>query len=175
MATRQTEPAGPVPGGQAEAIVAGGCFWGVQHLLRELEGVLHTEVGYTGGELEGPGYEQVCSGRTGHAEAVRVLYDPERVSYAEVLEHFFRLHDPTTVDRQHNDRGPQYRSSIFVADEAEARIAREVIARVEASGLHDDPVVTRLEPRGTFWLAEPFHQDYLVKNPGGYNCHFLRG
>ena len=162
-------------GGKTEtAVVAGGCFWGAEHLLRELDGVLDTEVGYTGGTTEHPTYEQVCTGKTGHAEAVRVVFDPSVVSYADVLHYFFRLHDPTTKNRQHNDVGTQYRSAIFVSSEAQRRIAEQVRAEVDASGKWKRPVVTEIVPAGPFWPAEGYHQDYLEKHPDGYNCHFLR-
>ena len=157
-----------------EAILAGGCFWGVEHLLRELDGVVETEVGYTGGTTDEPSYREVCSGRTGHAEAVRVVFDPRRVSYEDVLRHFFRLHDPTTPNRQHNDVGTQYRSAIFVRDDAQREAAERIAAEVERSGMWDGRVVTEISPAGRFWPAEEYHQDYLVKNPGGYNCHILR-
>lgn len=156
------------------AVVAGGCFWGVEHLMRKLPGVVDTEVGYAGGHTERPTYRQVCTGRTGHAEAVKVIFDPEVVSYAEVLRYFFRLHDPTTRNRQHNDVGTQYRSAIFYLDEEQRRIAEEVKAEVDASGAWPRPVVTEIAPAGTFWPAEEEHQDYLEKHPNGYNCHFLR-
>ena len=175
--------AGLVPAGVAKArgeahtetaILAGGCFWGVEHLMRELDGVLDTEAGYTGGTTEDPTYEQVCTGRTGHAEAVRVVFDPEVVSYEEVLRYFFRLHDPTTKNRQHNDIGTQYRSAIFYTSEAQHRTAERVRAEVDRSGKWKRPVVTELTPAGPFYAAEACHQDYLEKHPNGYNCHFLR-
>jgi peptide methionine sulfoxide reductase msrA/msrB len=156
------------------AIVAGGCFWGAEHLLKELDGVLETEVGYIGGTVDNPTYRQVVTGTTGHAESVKVTYDPARVSYEEVLAYFFRLHDPTTKNRQHNDIGPQYRSAIFVHDETERAKAEQVRAAEDASGRWKRPVVTTIEDAGTFWSAEEYHQDYLDKNPGGYSCHFLR-
>ena len=156
------------------AIVAGGCFWGVEHLLRQLPGVLSTDVGYTGGTTKNPTYEQVCTGRTGHAEAVRVVFDPAVVSYEEVLRYFFRLHDPTTKNRQHNDRGTKYRSAIFYLDERQHEIAERVRAEVDRSGKWKRPVVTEIVPASTFWKAEAYHQDYLEKHPDGYNCHFLR-
>lgn len=157
------------------AILAGGCFWGVEHILRKVPGVLDTEVGYTGGWLERPRYEDTHDGKSGHAEAVKVTFDPAKLSYAELLEKwFFRLHDPTTVDRQGNDVGSQYRSAIFVADEKQRSVAESVKARVGASGKWKKPVVTRVVPAGEWWPAEAYHQDYLVKNPGGYTCHYLR-
>jgi len=154
--------------------LAGGCFWGVEHLLRELPGVIDTQVGYTGGAKQNPTYEDVCSGRTGHAEAVQVTFDPTRVTYEEILRYFFRLHDPTTLNRQHNDIGSQYRSAIFYHDEEQREIAERVREEVDRSGQWEDPVVTEIVPATEFYDAEAYHQDYLVKHPGGYNCHFLR-
>jgi len=165
-------PAGEVS--TETAIVAGGCFWGVEHLMRELEGVVSTEVGYTGGTAPNPTYKQVCTGRTGHAEAVRVVFDPSIVSYEKVLRYFFRLHDPTTKNRQHNDRGTQYRSAIFYLDEKQHAVAERVRSEVDRSGQWKRPVVTEIVPASTFWKAEEYHQDYLEKHPDGYNCHFLR-
>ena len=156
------------------AVLAGGCFWGVEHLIRELDGVLITDVGYTGGSTSEPGYRDVVTGSTGHAEAVRIEFDPRVISYQEILEFFFRMHDPTTLNQQHNDVGTQYRSAIFVQDESQREAAKRVIAGVDASGFWDSPVVTTIEPAGAFTRAEDYHQDYLVKNPGGYNCHFVR-
>ncbi len=156
------------------AIVAGGCFWGVEHLMRELNGVVSTDVGYTGGTTANPTYKQVCTGTTGHAEAVRVVFDPAVVSYEELLRYFFRLHDPTTRNRQHNDRGTQYRSAIFYLDDHQREIAEKVRAEVDRSGKWQRPVVTEIVPASTFWKAEEYHQDYLEKHPDGYNCHYLR-
>ena len=156
------------------AVLAGGCFWGVEHLIGELDGVLATDVGYTGGATVEPGYQEVVTGHTGHAEAVRIEFDPRVISYEEILEFFFRMHDPTTLNRQHNDVGTQYRSAIFVQDESQRAVAKRVIGEVDASGFWESPVVTTIEPAGAFTRAEDYHQDYLVKNPGGYNCHFVR-
>jgi peptide methionine sulfoxide reductase msrA/msrB len=157
------------------AIVAGGCFWGMEELLREIPGVLETEVGYTGGTTAAPTYRDVKTGGTGHAEAVRIVFDPKTLSYADLLEKwFFRMHDPTTVNRQGNDVGTQYRSAIFVTSPAQRQVAEEVIARVNRSGEWKRPVVTQIVEAGTFTSAEDYHQKYLVKNPGGYTCHFLR-
>jgi len=156
------------------AIVAGGCFWGVEHLMRELPGVVSTEAGYTGGTTPKPTYEQVCTGRTGHAEAVRVVFDPAVVGYDEVLRYFFRLHDPTTRNRQHGDVGTQYRSAIFYLNDRQREIAERVRSEVDASGKRPRLVVTEIAPASTFWKAEEYHQDYLGKHPNGYNCHFLR-
>ena len=156
------------------AILAGGCFWGMQDLFRKLPGVITTRVGYAGGTTENPTYREVCTGRTGHAEALEVVFDPAQVSYREILELFFQIHDPTTKDRQGNDVGSQYRSAILVADETHERVARETIADVEASGLWPGPVVTEIAKAGPFWQAEPEHQDYLQRYPHGYTCHFPR-
>jgi peptide methionine sulfoxide reductase msrA/msrB len=156
------------------AIVAAGCFWGVEHLFKELPGVVNTEVGYTGGTTSHPTYKQVCRGDTGHAEAVRIVFDPSKVSYEQVLHYFFRLHDPTTLNRQHNDVGSQYRSAIFYVDEQQREIAEKVKAEVHRSGRWKKPVVTQIVPAGPFWKAEEYHQDYLDKNPGGYMCHVLQ-
>ncbi len=155
------------------AVVAAGCFWGVEHLFKELDGVIDTEVGFTGGTTDHPTYKEVCRGDTGHAEAVRIVFDPTRVSYEEVLHYFFRLHDPTTVNRQHNDVGTQYRSAIFYENEEQHRIAERVKEEMDRSGRWKKPVVTEIVPAGRFWKAEAYHQDYLDKNPGGYMCHVL--
>jgi methionine-S-sulfoxide reductase len=157
------------------AILAGGCFWGMEHVLRQAPGILAIEVGYAGGRSTEVGYEEVSDGATGHAESVRVVFDPTQVSYEELLAHwYFRGHDPTTVDRQNNDVGSQYRSEIFTTTPAQAAIARRVIARVDRNGAWRRPVVTRVEPATTFVRAEAYHQDYLIKHPDGYNDHFLR-
>jgi peptide methionine sulfoxide reductase msrA/msrB len=157
------------------AVLAGGCFWGMEELLRKIPGVLETDVGYTGGTTANPNYEQVHDGTTGHAEAVRIVFDPKVISYADLLEKwFFRMHDPTTKNRQGNDVGTQYRSAIFVTDDTQRKTAEEVIKRVDASHKWPSPVVTQIVAAGSFTLAEGYHQDYLVKNPGGYTCHFLR-
>ncbi len=161
--------------GLATAILAGGCFWGMEHILRQVPGVVDTEVGYTGGSTPAPTYEAVKTGRTGHAEAVRVIFDPTRLAYATLLEEwFFRMHDPTTLDRQGNDRGTQYRSAIFVLDPEQRRVAEAVRARVGASGRFPRPIVTEIVDAGPFTPAEAYHQDYLERNPGGYTCHYLR-
>jgi peptide methionine sulfoxide reductase msrA/msrB len=147
----------------------------MEDLIRGIPGVIETEVGYAGGETKDPTYAVVKTGRTGHAESVRVVFDPTRLSYAELLENwFFRMHDPTTVDRQGNDRGSQYRSAIFYADAMQREVAEAVIARVDASGRWPAPVVTQVVAAGEFTPAEDYHQDYLEKHPGGYSCHFMR-
>lgn len=156
------------------AILAGGCFWGVEDLFRKLPGVVGTEVGYTGGRTRNATYKDVKSGTTGHAEAIRINFDPARISYRQLLEFLFQIHDPTTLDRQGNDVGSQYRSAIFYLDEEQQRDAKAVIAAVEASGKWSGKVVTTVEPAGEWWTAEEYHQDYLVKYPDGYTCHFIR-
>lgn len=150
-----------------KAVVAGGCFWGLEDLLRQIPGVIDTEAGYCGGKSENPTYEF----HPGHAEAVELTYDPAVISYREILDHFFRYHNPTTLNRQGNDVGSSYRSAIFYADESERQEAEAMIAIVNESERWPDPVVTTLEPLTRFWPAEGYHQDYLVKNPGGYTCH----
>lgn len=157
-----------------QAFLAGGCFWGVEELIRKVPGVVETEVGYTGGASDNPVYEKVKTGSTGHAEAVRISYDPSKISYEGVLELFFKLHDPTTMNRQGNDLGTQYRSAIFVMNSDERALAEKIIARENASGRWKRPVVTLIENLKTFYPAEAYHQDYLQKNPGGYNCHYWR-
>lgn len=157
-----------------EAILAGGCFWGVEELLRKLKGVLQTEVGYTGGATLRPTYNDVKTGTTGHAEAIRVVFDPSQISYEDILKYFFRLHDPTTVNRQGNDRGTQYRSAIFYNSPEQKETAERVITEVDRSKKWKNPVVTAVVPASEFYPAEEYHQDYLQKNPGGYTCHFLR-
>lgn len=156
------------------AILAGGCFWGVEDLIRKLPGVTDTQVGYTGGGVPSPKYHDLKGGTSGHAEAVKITFDPSRVSYEEILGYFFRLHDPTTRNRQGNDIGSQYRSAIFYLDEEQRRVAERVKAEVDASGRWPAPVVTEIVAAATFWDAEEYHQDYLVKNPNGYTCHYLR-
>jgi methionine-S-sulfoxide reductase len=156
------------------AVLAGGCFWGVEELLRKLPGVISTEVGYTGGALPHPTYEVMTTGKTGHAESVRVVFDPRKLSYGDLLRYFFRLHDPTTPNRQGNDRGTQYRSVIFYASPQQKQIAEDVIEEVNRSGKWSAPVVTEVAPASTWYPAEEYHQDYLQKHPNGYTCHYLR-
>ncbi len=156
------------------ATLAGGCFWGVEELLREYPGVIKTRVGYTGGATSNPRYEDVKTGRTGHAEAIEIVFDPSRLSFEDLLLYFFRLHDPTTLNRQGNDRGTQYRSAIFYHDESQRLTAEAVKTKVDASGKWPKPVVTDIVPASPFYAAEDYHQKYLVKNPGGYTCHFVR-
>lgn len=151
----------------ATAIFAAGCFWGVEEAFRRVPGVTATAVGYAGGTAPHPTYEQVCGGTTGHAEAVRVEYDPSQVSYDELLEVFWRCHDPTQVDRQGPDIGEQYRSMIFTDDAEQEAAARESKARLAASGRHARPIATRIEPAGDFWLAEDYHQQFFAKRAHG--------
>jgi peptide methionine sulfoxide reductase msrA/msrB len=172
--SEEGDASGQGSGRRQVALLAGGCFWGVEDILRGVPGVLDTEVGYTGGSTPHATYAQVKRGTTGHAEAIRVVFDPERLPYARLLEIFFRLHDPTTRNRQGNDVGTQYRSAIFTLDEEQRRTAHEVKARVEASGKWKRPIVTEIVAASDFWPAEEYHQDYLRKNPGGYTCHYLR-
>jgi peptide methionine sulfoxide reductase msrA/msrB len=158
-----------------EAVLAGGCFWGMEELLRKIPGVIDTEVGYAGGTTDHPSYEMVKTGMTGHAESVRILFDPQKLSYADLLEKwFFKMHDPTTLNRQGNDTGTQYRSAIFFTTPQQKKVAEEVKARVEASGKWKRPIVTQVIQAGPFTKAEDYHQDYLQKHPGGYSCHFMR-
>ena len=153
-----------------KAILAGGCFWGVQDLVRKLDGVISTRVGYTGGDTPNATYRNHGS----HAEAIEILFDPERISYRDLLEFFFQIHDPTTKNRQGNDVGGSYRSAIYYVDDEQRRIAEDTIADVDASGLWPGKVVTDVAPAGSFWEAEPEHQDYLERYPNGYTCHFVR-
>lgn len=156
------------------ATFAGGCFWGMEDILRDIPGVLDTEVGYTGGQTQSATYEIVHDGQSGHAEAVRVVFDPTKISYEELLGYFFRMHDPTTENRQGNDRGTQYRSAIFYNSDEQRKTAERVKGMVNQSGKWKDPVVTQIVPAGDFYRAEDYHQDYLVKHPNGYTCHYLR-
>ena len=155
---------------EERAVLAGGCFWGVQDLFRRYEGVLSTRVGYTGGKTPNATYRNHGT----HAEAIEIIFDPARISYRQILEFFFQIHDPTTRNRQGHDVGASYRSAIFYTIDEQRRIAEDTIADVDASGLWPDKVVTEVVPASDFWEAEPEHQDYLERNPGGYTCHFVR-
>jgi methionine-S-sulfoxide reductase len=157
------------------AVLAGGCFWGVEDILRGVPGVIDTDVGYTGGWLENPTYDDTHDSKSGHAEAIRVTFDPSVLSYEDLLEQwFFKLHDPTTLNRQGNDTGSQYRSAIFYFDDRQKEIAEKVKASVDKSGKWKKPVVTEITKATEWYPAEDYHQDYLVKHPGGYTCHYLR-
>jgi len=152
------------------AVLAGGCFWGMQDLIRRRPGVISTRVGYTGGDVPNATYRNHGT----HAEGIEIIFDPARTSYRDLLEWFFQIHDPTTLNRQGNDRGLSYRSAIYYVDERQKQVALDAIADVEASGLWPGKVVTEVEPVGPFWEAEPEHQDYLERIPNGYTCHFPR-
>ncbi|MCR4314557.1 MAG: peptide-methionine (S)-S-oxide reductase MsrA [Candidatus Uhrbacteria bacterium] len=154
-----------------QIVLAGGCFWGLENLIRQQPGVLDTEVGYTGGTTENPTYENHLD----HAEAVQITFDADKTDFKHLLDFFFQVHDPTTLNRQGNDVGTSYRSTIFFANEEEKRIGQEMIDIVNKSGRWKSPVVTTLEPLTEFYPAEAYHQDYLIKNPDGYTCHVLRG
>ena len=156
------------------ATLAGGCFWGMQEILRALPGVAETVVGYTGGKTEKPKYEEVKSGVTGHAESIKISFDPAKISYGAILDMFFKMHDPTTPGRQGNDTGSQYRSAIFYHGGAQKKEAEAAVKRAVASGLWKRPITTEIAPAVVFWPAEAYHQDYLKKHPGGYTCHYIR-
>ena len=165
------DAATPAPAPHLEkATLGGGCFWGLEDLLRKLPGVVHATVGYTGGDVANATYEN----HEGHAESVELLFDPKKISYEQILLNFFKIHDPTTLNRQGNDVGTSYRSVIFYHDEQQRRTAEAVKARVDKSGAWKRPVVTQIVPAKAFWTAEEYHQDYLKKNPGGYTCHYER-
>jgi peptide methionine sulfoxide reductase msrA/msrB len=165
----------PDPSQLETAILAGGCFWGMEDILRKIPGVVSTEVGYAGGMHPRPTYEDVKSGDTGHAESVKVLFDPRKLSYADLLEkHFFRMHDPTTMNQQGNDVGTQYRSAIFTTTPAQKQTAQAIKDKVQKSGFWKRPVVTEIKDAGRFTPAEEYHQDYLQKHPDGYTCHYMR-
>ena len=155
---------------EERAMLAGGCFWGVQELVRKLPGVIRTRVGYSGGDVKNATYRNHGT----HAEAIEIIFDPAKTSYRQLLEFFFQIHDPTTKNRQGNDIGASYRSAIYYTSPQQEEIAEDTIADVEASGLWPGKVVTQVEPVGDFWEAEPEHQDYLQRYPDGYTCHFVR-
>lgn len=156
------------------AILAGGCFWGMEEIIRNIPGVKHVVVGYTGGKTANPDYSVVHTGVSGHAEAVKVTFDPKKLSYEDLLGWFFRMHDPTTLNQQGNDRGSQYRSAIFFLNDRQHEIAERVKAKVDASGKWKKPIVTEISAASPWFDAEEYHQDYLQKHPGGYTCHYLR-
>ncbi|MBT3704079.1 MAG: peptide-methionine (S)-S-oxide reductase MsrA [Alphaproteobacteria bacterium] len=156
------------------AVLAGGCFWGMQDLIRKLPGVTATRVGYTGGHSGGDVANATYQNHGNHAEGIEIMFDPALTSFRALLEFFFQIHDPSTPHRQGNDRGPSYRSGIYYVDEDQKRVADDTIADVNASGIWPGPVVTEVAPVSDFWQAEPEHQDYLEKFPNGYTCHFLR-
>lgn len=155
---------------QERAVLAGGCFWGMQDLIRKMPGVLATQVGYSGGDVPNATYRNHGT----HAEAIEILFDPSKLSYREILEFFFQIHDPSTADRQGNDLGVSYRSGIYYSNDEQLAVAKDTIADVDASGLWPGKVVTEVAPVADFWVAEPEHQDYLERIPNGYTCHFVR-
>ena len=155
---------------QQKAILAGGCFWGMQDLIRRYKGVVSTRVGYTGGEVPNATYRN----HGNHAEAIEIVFDANHVSYREILEFFFQIHDPTTLNRQGNDLGPSYRSAIFYLDDEQRAVAEQLIKEIDASGIWPGKVVTEVTPASDFWEAEPEHQDYLERYPNGYTCHAIR-
>ena len=162
-----------VPAGAQRATVAAGCFWGVEHLFRKQfanRGLLDARVGYIGGDTQSPSYRSVCSGRTGHAEALQIVFDPEKVTYRQLLEFFFKMHDPTTKDRQGGDSGTQYRSGIFTHSDEQEKEAKEIRDKVQKEWWRAGTVTTQIIPAGEWWDAETYHQLYLDKNPGGYEC-----
>lgn len=157
-----------------KAILAGGCFWGMEELIRKLPGVIGTRVGYTGGATDNPTYNDVKKGHTGHAEAVEIVFDPAKITYEQLLRFFFKMHDPTTDNRQGNDIGTQYRSAVFYTSEEQQRTALSLIRRMDESKKWPGPIVTEVVPATAFTAAEDYHQDYLQKNPNGYTCHWIR-
>jgi len=159
---------------KAIAVLAGGCFWGVEELFRKLPGIINVENGYSGGEIKNPNYEIVKTGLSNHAEAVQITYNPEEISYIDILKFFFQIHDPTTKNQQGNDIGTQYRSAIFYSNQKEKAIAQNLIKELNEAKIYKKDIVTNLEEFARFYLAEDYHQDYLEKNPNGYNCHFIR-
>ncbi|MGH1376521.1 MAG: peptide-methionine (S)-S-oxide reductase MsrA [Alphaproteobacteria bacterium] len=156
------------------AILAGGCFWGMQDLIRKRPGIISTRVGYTGGHTQNPTYPDICTGQTGHAEAIEITFDPAQTTYRAVLEFFFQMHDSTTVNQQGNDIGTQYRSAIFTCNEEQKNVAQQLIKDIDNAAFLDGPVVTQVTESSTFYEAEENHQDYLEKHPNGYTCHFIR-
>jgi len=156
------------------AYLAGGCFWGMEELLRNLNGVISTEVGYSGGNPNAKTYELVKTGTTNHSETVKVVFDSKKIKYSSLLEFFFRIHDPTTLNQQGNDKGTQYRSAIFYVNAEQEKVARLIKEKTHFSGKWKKPIVTEITKFSTFNTAEDYHQDYLVKNPGGYTCHWVR-
>lgn len=157
------------------AILAGGCFWGMEEILMKAPGIIDIEAGYTGGWLDNPKYDDTHDSKSGHAEAIKVVFDPKKITFAQILdEWFFRMHDPTTLHRQGNDTGTQYRSAIFFTSPEQQKVAEDAKVRAGASGRWKKPIVTEVVAASKWWPAESYHQDYLQKNPGGYTCHFMR-
>lgn len=157
----------------AHATLGGGCFWCLEAVFERVEGVQSVASGYAGGHVENPSYRAVCSGATGHAEVVRIGYDPETIPYADLLQIFFGTHDPTTLNRQGGDTGTQYRSIILYEDEAQRETAASVMAELASTGVFDDPLVTQLEPLDRFWPAEEEHREYYRNNPDQAYCRMV--
>jgi methionine-S-sulfoxide reductase len=174
MSSHAQPKGAPMPDTRQTAYLAGGCFWGMEELVRKIPGVLETEVGYTGGEVPNATYETVKTGRSGHAESLKIVFDPNKLTYRHLLFEFFRMHNPTTKNQQGNDIGTQYRSAIFYVGDEQKKTAEEVIRTVDASGDWKAKVVTEVVPFREFWRAEEYHQKYLVKHPHGYTCHYVR-
>jgi peptide-methionine (S)-S-oxide reductase len=170
QATRDT--AGIAEGTEL-ATLAGGCFWCLEAVYDEMKGVVSVESGYMGGRNDNPTYEQVCSGATGHAEVVQVRFDPKVASFRELLEVFFVIHDPTTLNRQGNDVGTQYRSAVFYHSPAQQQAANDVIAQMTRDKVWPSPIVTEVVPAVTFWVAEDYHQEYFARNPNQSYCAFV--
>ena len=168
-----SDPVSSTPAGQRVAVLGGGCFWCLEAVFRDLEGVTDVLSGYAGGSTPRPSYEQVCTGRTGHAEVVRVTFDPAVLSYADLLRVFFTIHDPTTPNRQGADVGTQYRSVIFTASDEERHAAEAVMREIAASGIWDAPIVTELAALPAFHPAEPEHHDYFTLHPGAGYCRVV--
>lgn len=167
-------PADAATDARAETItLGGGCFWCLEAVFDRVDGVIDVESGYSNGQVVRPSYEQVCTGRTGHAEVVKVVFDPQRIPLRELLEIFFVIHDPTTHHRQGNDVGPQYRSGIYFHDDSQQAVIRQVLADIAASGVYGDPLVTEVQPVDNYWPAEPYHQDYFLNHPGQGYCAFV--
>jgi methionine-S-sulfoxide reductase len=156
------------------AILAGGCFWGMENLFQKLNGVVDTEVGYTGGNIDNPNYEIVKTGLSGHAESIKIIFDPKIISYQKILKYFFSIHDPTQLNRQQNDIGSQYASIIFYLNNQQQQIAESIIKEANDKNIFDKPIATKLHQAKKFYPAEDYHQDYLKMNPNGYNCHYQR-
>jgi len=171
---RPNEAKMSTPSELQKATFGAGCFWCTEAVFLNVKGVTKVESGYSGGAVKDPSYQDVCTGQTGHAEAVRIVFDPAKISYEQLLDYFFRMHDPTTLNRQHNDMGTQYRSAIFYTSEAQKQAASRVKEQAEKSGKWKRPIVTEITKAGEFYPAEDYHQKYLINNPGGYNCHVLR-
>jgi methionine-S-sulfoxide reductase len=174
MSSSQTQSLAQSAEKYQKAILAGGCFWGMEELFRKFDGVVKTSVGYVGGTIPNPTYEIVSSGLSNYAESIEITFDPKKTSYEKILKFFFTIHDPTQVNRQENDVGTQYRSEIFYLNDEQKKIAENVVAQANKSGVFKKPLATKISKAGKFWVAEDYHQDYLEKHPFGYTCHYVR-